>query len=111
MKKITLFFVLITAFSSCKKQSENSISTIKKVKIKPVYQFGYKLNDFLVIRDTIKNGESFGAILDRHHVFYPKINKIAVSIKEIFDVRRVRAGKPYTILASKDSTEKALILL
>jgi len=111
LKKIIFFFVLITAFLSCKKQSEKSISSIKKVKLKPVYQFGYKLDDFLVIRDTIKNGESFGAILDRHHVYYPKINKIAVSIKEIFDVRRVRAGKPYTILASKDSTEKAQVFI
>ena len=45
------------------------------------YEFGYKLNDYKVIKDTIKNGESFGIILDRHHVFYPKINKIAKTIK------------------------------
>ena len=81
------------------------------MKPKPVIRFGYKLEDFKVIQDTIKSGESFGAILDRHHVYYPKINKIAGSIKEIFDVRRVRAGKPYTILASKDSTERAQIFI
>jgi hypothetical protein len=44
-------------------------------------------------------------------VFYPKINKIAGTIKETFDVRRVRAGKPYTILASKDSIEKAQVFI
>ena len=111
MKKILLLLVLIISFSSCKKDSEKSNTTPKKVKPKPVYRFGYKLDDYKVIQDTIKNGESFGAILDRHHVFYPKINKIAGTIKETFDVRRVRAGKPYTILASKDSTEKAQVFI
>ncbi|ARV15633.1 peptidoglycan DD-metalloendopeptidase family protein [Polaribacter sp. SA4-12] len=111
MKKIFLLLVLIISFSSCKKDIEKSVTTLKKVKPKPVYRFGYKLDDFVVIQDTIERGESFGAILDRHHVFYPKINQIAGSIKEVFDVRRVRAGKPYTILASKDSVEKAKVFI
>lgn len=65
----------------------------------------------MVIQDTIKSGESFGEILDRHHVEYPKINEIASSIKDFFDVRRVRAGKPYTILASKDSLNTAKVFI
>ena len=111
MKKIILLLVLIISFSSCKKDAEKSVTPLKKVKPKPVYRFGYKLDDFVVIQDTIKTGESFGAILDRHHVFYPKINQIAGLNKEVFDVRRVRAGKPYTILASKDSIEKAEVFI
>jgi murein DD-endopeptidase MepM/ murein hydrolase activator NlpD len=111
LKKIILLLVLIISFSSCKKDAEKSVTPLKKVKPKPVYRFGYKLDDFVVIQDTIKTGESFGAILDRHHVFYPKINQIAGLNKEVFDVRRVRAGKPYTILASKDSIEKAEVFI
>ena len=111
MKKIIFFLLLLFSFLSCKKDLEKSIQPLKKVKPKPVYKFGYKLDDFKVIQDTIKSGESFGIILDRHHIFYPKINQIASSIKETFDVRRVRAGKPYTILARKDSTEKAQVFI
>jgi len=111
LKKIVFLLVLIISFSSCKKDVKKSVLLIKKEKPKPIYRFGYKIEDFKVIQDTIKSGESFGIILDRHHVYYPKINKIAGSIKNIFDVRRVRAGKPYTILASKDSTEKAQIFI
>lgn len=109
MKKIAVLLALILSFSTCKEEKEKSIVKIKKQK--PEIRFGYKLDDYKVIQDTIKNGESFGQILDRHHVFYPKINEIASSISEIFDVRRVRAGKPYTILASKDSTEQAQIFI
>ena len=111
MKKTLLFLLLISSFSTCKKDSEKSVSPLKKATPKPVYKYGYKLDDFKVIQDTIKSGESFGIILDRHHIFYPKINQIASSIKETFDVRRVRAGKPYTILARKDSTEKAEVFI
>lgn len=83
----------------------------KKEPPKEIYEYGYRLNDYKVIKDTIRNGESFGIILDRHHVFYPKINKIARKVKDTFDVRRVRAGKPYMILAKKDSTEKAQVFI
>ncbi len=83
----------------------------KKQPPKEIFEYGFRLNDYKVIKDTIENGESFGIILDRHHVFYPKINKIAKTIKDTFDVRRVRAGKPYMILAKKDSTEKAQVFI
>ena len=78
--------------------------TVEKKIVPPqiIKEYGYVLNDYKVIKDTIKSGESFGVILDRHHVMYPTINKIASTVKETFDVRRVRAGKPYTILAKKD---------
>jgi len=87
--------------------STNTAASIPKI----ITEFGYRLNDFKVIKDTIKKGESFGIILDRHHVFYPKINAIAKKIKDTFDVRRIRAGIPYMILASKDTLEKAEVFI
>lgn len=110
MKKLLILLAFIISFSSCKKE-EPKLIIAKKVIPKPEFRFGYKLDDYKVIQDTIKSGESFGIILDRHHVMYPKINQIAVVVKDTFDVRRVRAGKPYTILASKDSTKKAQIFI
>jgi murein DD-endopeptidase MepM/ murein hydrolase activator NlpD len=96
---------------SCKKEEKKPIIPPVVVEKIPEIRFGYKIEDYKVIQDTIKNGESFGVILDRHHVMYPKINEIASVVKDTFDVRRVRAGKPYTILASKDSTQKAQIFI
>lgn len=110
MKKVIILLALVISFSSCKKDKPETI-IVKKDKPKPEIRFGYKIDDYKVIQDTIESGESFGIILDRHHVMYPKINKIAAVAKDTFDVRRVRAGKPYTILASKDSTEKAQVFI
>ena len=109
MKKIVILLALVLAFSSCKNEEKKQVFKIKE--LKPEIRFGYKIDDYKLIQDTIKAGESFGAILDRHHVEYPRINQIATSVTAIFDVRRVRAGKPYTILASKDSTEKAQVFI
>jgi murein DD-endopeptidase MepM/ murein hydrolase activator NlpD len=101
--------LLISCGEDKKKDLDPTIE--KKQPPKEIYEYGFRLNDYKVIKDTIENGESFGIILDRHHVFYPKINKIAKTIKDTFDVRRVRAGKPYMILAKKDSTEKAQVFI
>ena len=69
------------------------------------------MNDYKVIKDTIQKGESFGEILDRHHIDYPKIYKIAAAARDTFDIRRLRAGKPYTILAKNDTTEQAQVFI
>ncbi|MCL7762293.1 peptidoglycan DD-metalloendopeptidase family protein [Polaribacter sp. Z014] len=111
MKKIIFLLVFISSFLSCKKEVEKPVIAPVKVKPKPVYKFGYKIDDYKFIQDTIKSGESFGEILDRHHVGYPKINEISTTIKEVFDVRRLRAGKPYVILSSKDSLEEAKVFI
>jgi len=112
LKKIVFLLVSLIIFTSCKDDNPENIEEIKTL-IKPtiIYEYGYRLDDYRVINDTIKKGESFGEILDRHHVDYPVINKISSKIKDTFDVRKVRAGKPYTILAAKDSTEKAQVFI
>lgn len=70
-------------------------------------KYGFNFNDYQVIHDTVKNGESFGLILDRHHIDYPTISQLAVQFKDTFDIRKIRIGKSYTVLASKDSLQKA----
>lgn len=112
MKKYILPFLVFLFFLSCKEEKKIPTPTVVKIeKPKPVYAFGFNLDNYNVINDTIKNGESFGIIMDRHHVMYPKINQIATKIKDTFDVRRIRSGKAYTILTSKDSLQKAKVFI
>ncbi len=114
LKKTTILLFFLVVLIACGNDDKKGLPDKGNTKVlapKIKYEFGYKLNDYTVVEDTIKKGESFGIILDRHHVFYPKINKIATTIKDTFDVRRVRAGKPYMILSSKDSLEKAQVFI
>ncbi|MDO5970670.1 peptidoglycan DD-metalloendopeptidase family protein [Flavivirga aquimarina] len=73
-----------------------------------IYEFGFNLNDYVVKRDTIRRGDTFGIILERNNVGYPKIFNIAEKAKDTFDIRRgLQVGKPYTLLCIKDSLETA----
>ena len=108
MKKLValLIIVLLTA---CK--DEKPILHIAPTLPKIIYEYGFKLNDYKVINDTIESGENFSEILDRHHIEYPKVLAIVAKIKDTFNVRRIKSGIPYTILAKKDSTEKAQVFI
>ena len=66
-------------------------------------EFGFNLDNFKVDRDTIQFGDSFGEIMLRNKLSYSQIYNIVESIKDSFDVRWLTAGKPYTILSTKDS--------
>ncbi len=113
MNKIVLILIGILLFNSCKKEA-NEITEVKIIEEeKPIIieEFGYVLNNYKVFRDTIKSGESFGEILERYHIEYPAIYNIAEAAKDTFDIRKLRAGKPYTILAKNDSTEQAQVFI
>ncbi|MEM9141737.1 MAG: peptidoglycan DD-metalloendopeptidase family protein [Bacteroidota bacterium] len=77
----------------------------------PVKQFGFDLSNFKVQQDTVKRGDSFGEIMLQNKVDYPKIAKVSEDFRDTFDVRRIRVGKPYLILKSKDTTEKAQVFI
>lgn len=73
-----------------------------------LYEFGYNLNNFTVVRDTIKRGDTFGLILERNNIDYPKIYQIAEKAKDTFDIRKLQVGKPYTLLCAKDESKEPL---
>ncbi len=108
---VFLFSVFLLISCGSKTEKEEVAEIVEEVKPQIIEEFGYVLNNYTVVKDTIQNGESFGEILDRHHIDYPMIYKIAEAAKDTFDIRRLRAGKPYTILASKDSLEKAQVFI
>lgn len=105
---IAIFFLLIT-ICACKEDNPNEAETIEIAAVeeeKIKHEFGFNLNDYVVKRDTIKQGDSFGEILERNRLGYPKIFQIAEKAKDSFDIRRLQAGKPYTLLCSKDSLQE-----
>jgi len=101
-----LILILIVA---CKSDKPIEKPTPEPPKV--IYEYGFKLNDYKVINDTIKSGENFSEILDRHHVEYPKVLEIVTKIRDTFNVRRIKSGIPYTILAKNDSTEQAQVFI
>ncbi len=106
--RIFLAFLVLISISSCKKDvNENTIQETDLVQKQEIerFEFGFNLNNYIVVRDTIRKGDSFGEILERNKIGYPKIFHIAEKAKDTFDIRKLIVGKPYTLLFSKDSLQ------
>jgi len=103
MNKILYIIIVLNLLFIISCKNVNSAEASISVKEKIVEQFGYTLNNFYVLKDTIKSGDSFGSILEKNNLFYPQIYNIVQKAKQVYDVRKINIGKPYTILFSKDS--------
>ncbi len=106
-KSIVVAILLGLAMMSCKDDNQDGNSESFQAYIEPVElrEFGFNLNDYIVKRDTIRSGDSFGSILQRNNVGYSKIYQIAERAKDSYDIRKLQAGKPYTLLCAKDSVQ------
>ncbi len=111
MKNLFLLSFIISLLSCKGEISKETIIEEKIIVPKLIQKFGYTLNNYKVVEDTIKKGENFGEILYRNHIEYPEVFNIVEGSKDSFNVRRLNAGKPYTILAKNDSTEKAQVFI
>jgi len=97
--KLILLIVFTLTMTHC---STTEKETPEHQEVKEDMKFGYNLNNFFVIQDTIRSGESFGEILSRYNVDFSQIYNIVSQTKDTFDIRQLRAGKPYMLLCSKD---------
>jgi murein DD-endopeptidase MepM/ murein hydrolase activator NlpD len=73
----------------------------------PTIEYGLNLDSFIVHKNEIKPNEFLANILLKHHVPYAEIDRLAKESVSVFYVRKIAAGKNYTILCKKDSIEKA----
>ncbi len=115
MQKYWGIILALAVVFSCKEDKEVKVD-YEALKISPVEDpvithFGFNLEDFTVQQDTIKYGDSFGELMLKNKVDYPKIAKITEEYRDTFDVRKIRVGKPYLILKSKDTVEKAQVFI
>lgn len=105
-KQIVIALLVCLGFMSCKVDKEPVVEPLQTyVEPEPDKAFGFVLEDYIVKHDTIRKGDSFGEILERHNIGYPKIFNIAEKAKDSFDIRKLQLGKPYVLLCSKDSLE------
>jgi murein DD-endopeptidase MepM/ murein hydrolase activator NlpD len=116
LKQIGYLLLITVVLFSCQKEKKEAKIIVPEVieeKHTPpiITEFGYILNDFNVVKDTIRSGDSFGAIMDTHGISRKKVFEITNTIKDTFNIARIRAGKPYMLLKSKDTTEKAQVFV
>lgn len=112
MKKTWGVLFLLALVFSCKEDRKElekvALSDPEPVVIK---HYGFDLDEFVVLNDTVRNGDSFGEIMIKNKADYAKVVKVAEEFRDTFDVRKLVAGKPYMILKAKDTTEAAQVFI
>lgn len=109
MKQVLIFIFIIASLVSCnnfKETSEEEVAVKAEKKIAKNSDFGFNYADFNVIQDTIKSGDSFGAIIEGQNIGMKKIHEIVAQTKDTFNVRSIKINKAYVLLRSKDKKNK-----
>ncbi len=107
----SILAALLTLACEPDKKVVDSISIPAPVEKPVVTHYGFNLENYDVVKDTIRWGDSFGELMLKNHVDYPKIVTISENFRDTFDVRKIKVGKPYLILKSKDSLQKAQVFI
>ncbi|RDY59619.1 peptidoglycan DD-metalloendopeptidase family protein [Flagellimonas nanhaiensis] len=113
MRRIFGAILALTVFVSCKQDKVLVEDLVQAEPIeKPIVtHFGFNLDEFKVVHDTVRRGDSFGELMLKNKVDYPKITTVSENFKDTFDVRKIQVGKPYVILKSKDTSEVAEVFI
>jgi len=100
---IVLGVILVIQYRD--KDAEQEI-IIEEEEYVPSMEYGIIVDSMEVINEKVKRNEFLADILLRYDVEYNLIDEIARSPREVFDVRKIRVGYPYTLILNRDSVPK-----
>jgi murein DD-endopeptidase MepM/ murein hydrolase activator NlpD len=114
LKQVVIIFIVLTAILSCNKSNNNQELESKVKIVKPIAEdsdFGFNYSEFNVIHDTIKRGDTFGTIISKQNIGDRKMFEIVNSVRDTFNVRYIKPNRAYTMLRSKDKTNKLQVFV
>jgi len=114
LRYFVLAILFVTFFTACnsKEDTDQVKKTVKKEPI--IKEFGFTFNDFKVVRDTIRSGDTFGKLLEKFPLKDSlRVHHVTEIVKDSFNVRRIKAGKPYIMFLDKKkpNTLQALVYI
>ncbi len=114
MRYFVLAILFVTFFTACnsKEDTDQVKKTVKKEPI--IKEFGFTFNDFKVVRDTIRSGDTFVKLLEKFPLKDSlRVHDVTEIVKDSFNVRRIKAGKPYIMFLDKKkpNTLQALVYI
>ncbi len=111
LHKVLLLGVSLLLFSCERKVDQVEIEKDEQKKIPIVVEFGFTLNDFQVVQDTIKTGDTFGKLLESYNIGNFKVHEVTEQIKDSFNMRDIRVGKPITLLKAKEAPHQLQVFI
>ena len=113
MRYLIITFLFLSFFTSCNSKDEKDATKIAK-KEPIIKDYGFTFNDYKVVRDTIRSGDTFSALLQKFPLRDSlTIHQVTEKVKDSFNVRRIKVGKPYILFLDKKkpNTLKAFVYI
>lgn len=107
-----LMAISVTTIVLLRKQTmEETIPEI--IEAEPKLKYGFPVDDWIIIQDTVRKGDYLGTILNRYGISAHKIDKIAKMSSDTFNTTSISIGRIYTVFADTiiDSIPQAKIFV
>lgn len=102
-----LFFLFFaSACSDVKQQPNPPVSKKLHASKKQHVKYGIDCENLTLIKDTVRPHQNLSDILSKYQVPKAVIHAAAISSRTIFDVRTIKAGRPYRVLKDNASDQK-----
>ena len=100
---LSIFLISVTACSSKPSQEIEPLSYSQATQADPIPEdmFGIPMQNLQARAFQVEQGQSFSEILESHKVPGNVSGALIQASDSIFDLRKLRAGKPYTLLCKK----------
>ncbi|MFU8842571.1 MAG: peptidoglycan DD-metalloendopeptidase family protein [Bacteroidales bacterium] len=72
----------------------------------PTFAYGIEVDSLVVFTDHVQKNQNLSEILQGFKVDYQTIDLLVRRTKNVFDVRRIKAGNRYSVLCANDSMQK-----
>lgn len=104
MSKIFVFFIagVLALTTACNRNSGPSAEE------QPTIVYGIIADDYNLERGEVSSGQTLGTILDGYGITAATIDRLDRASREIFPLRQIRAGQPYTAFMTKDTIASRL---
>ena len=70
----------------------------------PTMEFGIITDSLSILKNEIKPGENISQLLGQHGLTGVTIDKLVKKCEGVFDLRRIKAGNPYTLMVTRDTS-------
>jgi len=104
---IPLFFFISFDDSPLEEISEITADTVQLEIAEPTLLYGFEIDSFDIVAGTVRRNQNLSEILLPYNVTMGLIDQIARKSKSVFDVRKIKANQPYTIICETDSLKTA----
>lgn len=109
--KFSLILMVMAALVGCheQKQQETEVTSVDSLVVEttPTLLYGIPIDSFEVLSGKVRWNQSLSDILKDYNTPHTTIYDLANKSEGVFDVRKLKAGYPYTIIHERDSLKTA----